>query len=55
MLIVLNEINPHHSTAVRNLKKVWKTEARPSQGDRAWSRGPKSELLEILQNREHYH
>ena len=37
-----------HSTAVRNLTKVWKTEKGPSQGGRAWSRGPESELFEIL-------
>ena len=55
MLIVLNEINPQHSMAVRNLTKVWKTETGPSRGDRGGSRGPKSTLFEILQNSDHYH
>ena len=40
-----------HSTAVRNLTKVWKT--GPLQGDIAWSRGPESELFVILQYRDH--
>ena len=40
---------------MRNLTKVWKTWAGPSQGGRAWSRGPKSTLFKILQNKEHYH
>ena len=42
------ELFNRHSTAVRNLTKVWKTEKGPSQGGRAWSRGPESELFEIL-------
>ena len=42
-----------HSKAMRNLTKVWKTETGPSQGGRAWSRGPKSELFEILPYRVH--
>ena len=33
--------------------KVWKTETGPSQGGRAWSRGPESELFEILPYRDH--
>ena len=44
-----------HSALMRNLMKVWKTWTGPSQGGRAWSRGPKSALSEILQNKEHYH
>ena len=33
--------------------KVWKTETGPLRGDRAWSRGPESELFEILPYRDH--
>ena len=33
--------------------KVWKTETGPSQGGRAWPRGPKFELFEILPYRDH--
>ena len=43
-----------HSTAMWNLTRVWKMETGPSQGGRAWSTGPKSELFEILQNRDPY-
>ena len=43
-----------HSTAMRNLTKVWKTETGPLQGGRAWSRGPESELFEILPYRDHW-
>ena len=43
-----------HSMTVRNLMKVWKTETGPLQGGRAWSRGQKSELFEILQNIENF-
>ena len=43
-----------HSALRRNLMKVWKTWTGPSRGGRAWSRGPKSALSEILQNKEHY-
>ena len=39
-----------HSMAVRNLRKVWKTEMGPSKDD---SKGLLSELFEILQNRDH--
>ena len=46
---------PLHSALRRNLLKVWKTWTGPSRGARAWSRGPKSALSEILQNKEHYH
>ena len=42
-----------HSMAVRNLRKVWKTEMGPSKDDRTWSKGLLSELFEILQNRDH--
>ena len=42
-----------HNTAVRNLTKVWKTETGPLQGGRAWSRGPESELFEILPYRDY--
>ena len=44
-----------HSALMRNLMKVWKTWTGPSRGGRAWSRGPKSALSKILQNKEHYH
>ena len=40
---------------MRNLTNVWKTWTESLQGGRAWSKGPKSALLEILQNKEHYH
>ena len=40
---------------IRNLEKVWKTEMGHLQGDRAWPRGPKSQLFRILQYRDHYH
>ena len=39
----------NHSALMRNQTKVWKT-----WGGRAWSRGPKSALFEILQNKEHF-
>ena len=42
-----------HSTAMRNITKVWKTETGLSQGDIACSRGPESELFEILPYRDH--
>ena len=42
-----------HSTAVKNVTKVWKTETGSLQGGRAWSRGPESELFEILPYRDH--
>ena len=42
-----------HSTAMGNLTKVWKTETGPSQGGREWSRGPESELFEILPYGDH--
>ena len=35
--------------------KVQKTWTGPSLGGGAWSRGSKSELSKILQNKEHYH
>ena len=44
-----------HSAQMRNLKKVWKTQTGPSQGNRAWSRGPQSTKFEILLNRDHHH
>ena len=44
-----------HSALMRNLMKVWKTWTGPSRGGRAWSRGPKSALSEILQNKEHFY
>ena len=31
-----------HSTAIRNLTKVWKTKTGPLQGDREWPRCSKS-------------
>ena len=34
--------------------KEWKTWTGPSQVGRVWSRGPKSALSKILQNKEHY-
>ena len=43
-----------HSALRRNLMKVWKTWTGPLLGGRAWSRGPKSALSKILQNKEHY-
>ena len=42
-----------HSSSVKNLTKVWKTETGPSQAGWAWSRGPESELFEILPYRDH--
>ena len=39
---------------MRNLMKVLKTWTGPSRKGRAWSRGPKSALSKILQNKEHY-
>ena len=45
----------NHSALMRNLTKVWKTWTGPLRGGRAWSRGPKSALSEILQYEEHYH
>ena len=48
-------LNPLHSALMRNLIKVWKTWTGLLWGGRAWSRGPKSALSEILQNKEHYH
>ena len=47
-------IKSMHSALKRNLMKVWKTWTGPSLGDRAWSRGPKSALSKILQNKEHF-
>ena len=44
-----------HSALRRNLMKVWKTWTGPSLGGRAWSRGLKSALSKILQNKEHFH
>ena len=44
-----------HSALRRYLMKVWKTWTGHSREGRAWSRGPKSALSEILQNKEHYH
>ena len=38
---------------MRNVTKVWKKETVPSKGDIAWSRGPESELFEILPYRDH--
>ena len=44
-----------HSALRRNLMKVWKTWMGPSQGGRAWSRGPKSAMSEILHNKEYFY
>ena len=44
-----------HSALRRNLMKVWKTWTGLSLGGRAWSRGPKSALSKILQNKEHFY
>ena len=44
-----------HTMGVKNLIRVWKTEMGTLQGDKAWSRGSKSELFEFLQNSDHYH
>ena len=38
-----------------NQIKVWKTKTGPLQGDKAWSRGPKSALSEILHNKEYFY
>ena len=38
-----------------NQTKVWKTKAGFLQGDKAWSRDPKSALFEILHNKEHFY
>ena len=45
----------YHSALKRNLMKVWKTWAGPSQGGRAWSRSTKSALSEILHNKEYFY
>ena len=37
-----------HSALMSNQTKVWKTKTGPLQGDKAWSRGPKSAMFEIL-------
>ena len=39
---------------MENVKRKWKMKWRPLQGGRVWSRGPKSALSKILQNKEHY-
>ena len=44
-----------HSALIRNQTKVWKTKRGLLQGDKAWSRDPKSALFEILQNKEHFY
>ena len=44
-----------HSALMSNQIKVWKTKAGTLQGDKAWSRDPKSTLFEILQNKEHFY
>ena len=44
-----------HSALRRDLMKVWKSWTGPLLGGGAWSRGPKSALSKILQNKEHYH
>ena len=44
-----------HSALRRNLMKVGKTWTGPLLGGRAWSRGPKSALSKILQNKEHFY
>ena len=36
-------------------KKSVEDKKGPLQGGRAWSRGPKSALFEILHNKERYH
>ena len=46
---------PAHNALKRNLMKVWKTWTGPLLGGRAWSRGLKSALSKILQNKEHFH
>ena len=38
-----------------NQMKVWKTKAGPLQGDKAWSRDPKSTLFEVLQNQGQFY
>ena len=42
-----------HSALMKNLMKVWKTWTGPLRDGRAWSRGPKSALSEILHNKEY--
>ena len=44
-----------HSALMSNQTKVWKTKIGPLQGDKAWSRDPKSALFEILQNMEDFY
>ena len=44
-----------HSALMSNQTKVWTTKTRTLQGDKAWSRDPKSALFEILQNKEHFY
>ena len=41
-----------NSVLIRNLIKVWRIVTGHADG-REWSKGPKSALFEILQNREH--
>ena len=43
-----------HSALIQNLTKVWKTWKGALRGGRAWSRGPKSVLSKILQNKDNY-
>ena len=44
-----------HSVLMSNQTKVWKTKKGSLQGDKAWSRDPKSALFEILRNKEHFY
>ena len=40
---------------MRNQTKLWKTKTGPFQGNKGWSRDPKSASFEILQNKEHFY
>ena len=44
-----------HSALINNQTKVLKIKKVPLQGDKAWSRDPKSALFEILHNKEHFY
>ena len=44
-----------HSAQISNQTTVRKTTTGSLQGDKAWSKDPKSALFEILHNKEHFY
>ena len=54
MKMVLPKMEARHSAVMSNQTKVWKTKTGPLQGDKAWSRDPRSALFEILHNKENF-